>query len=109
MKYLLTALLLLNAVVALMFCLSFFIYQDKKDHTNQLLCLYSLASCIWSSGFGMLFIQVDYEKGYLWRSFAIFGTILYMVTVQFLICQISGLLRKLRYLLDLVSCLGFVV
>lgn len=109
MKYLLTALLLLNAVVALMFCLSFFIYRDKKDHTNQLLCLYSLASCIWSFGFGMLFIQVDFEKGYLWRSFAIFGTILYMVTVQFLICQISGLSRKLRYLLDLVSCLGFIV
>ncbi|MGN0427170.1 MAG: response regulator [Agathobacter sp.] len=109
MKYLFTALLLLNAVVALMFCLSFFIYRDKKDHTNQLLCLYSLASCIWSFGFGMLFIQVDYEKGYLWRSFAIFGTILYMVTVQFLICQISGLSRRLRYLLDLVSCLGFIV
>ena len=109
MKYIFTALLLLDAIVALMYCLSFFKYRDKKDRTNQLLCLYSLASCIWSFGFGMLFIQVDYEKGYLWRSFAIFGTILYMVTVQFLICQISGLSRRLRYLLDLFSCLGFIV
>ena len=109
MKYLFSALLLLDALVAFMFFLSFFKYRDKKDHTNQILCLYSLSSCIWSLGFGMLFIQVDFEKGYMWRSFAIFGTILYMVTVQFLICRISGLPRRLRFLLDIVSCLGFFV
>ncbi len=109
MKYIFTAILFINAIIAFMFFLSFFMGHEKKDHTNQILCLYSLSSCIWSGGFSMLFIQVDFEKGYLWRSFAIFGTILYMVTVQILICEISGLSRKLRYILNLISCLGFII
>ncbi len=109
MKYIFSAFLLINAVVAFAYCLSFFRYHDKKNHTNQILCLYSLSSCIWSGGFGMLFIQLDFEKGYFWRSFAIFGTILYMVTVQFLVCEISGLSRKIRYILELISFLGFII
>lgn len=109
MKYVFASILLINAIIAFLFSLSFIAYKDKKDNANRILALFSLASGIWSLGFGMLFIQVDFEQGYLWRSFAILGTVLYMVTAQFLICQISGISRRSRYLFDLFSCMGFVI
>ena len=56
----------------------------------------------------MLFIQTDVENAYICRSIAVFGTVGYMITVQFIICRISQASFKISFLLDSVALLGFI-
>ena len=80
MKILFSSILLIDSIIAFYLFLSPIWSGKELDRANKTLHLYALASAIWSLGFGMLFIQTDAEKAYIWRSIAIFGTVMYMIT-----------------------------
>jgi signal transduction histidine kinase/CheY-like chemotaxis protein len=108
MKTLFSSILLIDSIIAFYLFLSPLWQRKKMDAGNHALHLCALASAIWSLGFGMLFIQTDAEKAYFWRSFAIFGTVLYMITVQFLIGHFAQISKRTRYFFNIVACTGFV-
>ena len=98
----------IDSIIAFYLFLSPIWQRKKLDAANKALHLYALASAIWSLGFAMLFVQTDTEKAYFWRSFAIFGTVLYMITVQFLICHFAEISKKTRMILNGVALTGIV-
>lgn len=108
MKTLFSSILIIDSIVAFYLFLSPIWQRKILDTANKALHLFALASAIWSLGFGMLFLQVDEQKAYVWRSFAIFGTVLYMITAQFLICHFAQISKKLRYLFDFIALTGFI-
>lgn len=108
MKTLFTSILIIDSIIAFYLAFSPIWQRKKLDKSNKALHLYAFASAIWSLGFGMLFLQVDVEKAYLWRSFAILGTILYMITVQFLICLFAQISQKLQHLFNFVALTGII-
>ena len=98
----------IDSIIAFYLFLSPIWLRKKLDAANKALHLYALASAIWSLGFAMLFVQTDTEKAYFWRSFAIFGTVLYMITVQFLICHFAEISKRTRMILNGVALTGIV-
>ncbi|MGN0141624.1 MAG: response regulator [Roseburia sp.] len=108
MKTLFSSILIIDSIVAFYLFLSPIWQRKKLDAANKALHLFALASAIWSLGFGMLFLQVDVEKAYFWRSFAIFGTVLYMITAQFLICLFAQISRKMQRFFNIVALTGIV-
>ena len=69
----------------------------------------AVASAIWSFGFGVLIMQTDTEVAHFWKSFAIFGTVMYMISSQYLLNQIGGMPRKYARVQEAVSLLGIPV
>lgn len=108
MKALFSSILIIDSIIAFYLFLSPIWERTKLDAANRSRYILSLASGIWSLGFGMLFLQTDVEQAYFWRSFAVFGTVLYMISVQFLICQISGISKRLQGIFNLISITGFI-
>lgn len=108
MKTIFSAILFTDAVIAIYLFLSPIWNRKKLDTANKALHLFALASAIWSFGFSMLFVQTDVEKAYFWRSFAILGTVMYMITVQFLICLFAHISKKMQYLFNIVALTGFI-
>lgn len=108
MKTLFSSILIIDSIIAFYLFLSPIWTRKKLDTANKALHLFALASAIWSLGFGMLFVQVDEEKAYFWRSFAIFGTVLYMITVQFLICLFAQISKRTQYIFNLIALTGFI-
>ena len=98
----------IDSIIAFYLFLSPIWLRKKLDAPNKALHLYALASAIWSPGSAMLFVQTDTEKAYFWRSFAIFGTVLYMITVQFLICHFAEISKRTRMILNGVALTGIV-
>lgn len=109
MKYFFSNLLVIDAVVAILLIFTAFRGTGKKNVENLFLILYSIASAIWSLGFGMLFLCEDTTSAYFWRSFGIMGTIAYMFIAQALVCRISMIPIKVRISLDFVASLGIIV
>lgn len=108
MKYLFSAIFIVNAVIALYLFIHNFWTKRHPDFENRVLQYFTIASGIWSIGFGMLFIQTDVESAYHWRCLAIFGTVAYMITVQLLICRISGISSRISIVLDSIAMLGII-
>lgn len=108
MKTLFSSILIIDSIIAFYLFLSPIWQRKKLDAANKALHLYALASAIWSLGFGMLFRQVDVEMAYFWRSFAVFGTILYMITVQFLIGLFAQISKRTRCIFNIVALTGII-
>ena len=108
MKTIFSSILIIDSIIAIYLFLSPIWQRKKLDTANKALHLYALASAIWSLGFGILFIQTDVEKAYFWRSFAIFGTVLYMITAQFLICLFAHISKKMQFILNFIALTGFI-
>ena len=108
MKELFSAILIIDSIIGFLLFLSPIWQRKTLDTANKALHLFALASAIWSLGFGMLFIQVDVEKAYFWRSFAIFGTVLYMITAQFVLCLFAQISKKTRFIFNMVALTGIV-
>lgn len=108
MKTFFSSILIIDSIIAFYLFLSPIWHRKKLDAANKSLHLYALASAIWSLGFGMLFVQVDTERAYFWRSFAIFGTVLYMITAQYLIGLFAQISKRTRYLFNFVALTGII-
>lgn len=109
MKYLFSILLIFNSICTLVILVSGMSRKDRRQAEDYLFGIVSIASMIWSFGFGMFFIQTETEPAHFWRSFAVFGTFLYMVSVQGIICRISEIRKPVRHLLNIISNCGWPI
>ena len=108
MKYLFSAIFIIDAVIAFYLFIHNLWSKRRPDFENHVLQYFTLASGIWSIGFGLLFIQTDVENAYICRSVAVFGTVAYMITVQMLICRISQISFRASLIFDGIALLGFI-
>lgn len=109
MKYLFSDLLIFDSICTILLLITGISAKKNRQIEEYLFGLVAVASSIWSFGFGMLFVQVDIEAAQFWRNFGIFGTVLYMISVQSLTCRISGIPKGLRWVLNFISLLGWPV
>lgn len=109
MKILFEGLLLSNGVLAFGALIIYFLRLDKKYRPNRLLALLTFASLVWSLSFGFFNFQVMEEKAHIARSLGIFGTFTYMVAAQMLICEISGLKKRITITLNSIAFLGYIL
>lgn len=109
MKYLFSILLIFNSICTLVILVSGMSRKDRRQAEDYLFGIVSIASVIWSFGFGMFFIQTETEPAHFWRSFAVFGTFLYMVSVQGIICRISEIRKPIRHFLNVISNCGWPI
>ncbi len=109
MKYLFSILLIFNSICTMVILVSGMSRKDRRQAEDYLFGIVSIASVIWSFGFGMFFIQTETEPAHFWRSFAVFGTFLYMVSVQGIICRISEIRKPIRIFLNIISNCGWPI
>lgn len=99
----------INSTLAVHFFQEFAREKKPKLSINPHILVMFLSSIIWSIGMGMMSIQTDDSKAYFWRTFGIFGTFMFMISVQIILCKLSGLNHKLQLFFDAVSITGIIV
>lgn len=109
MKYFFAVSLLCGGILAIYFLLQFFWRKEKKYIENRLVAVCSFSSAIWSMGFGVLILQTDETWAYYCRAFGMIGVFLYLISVQMLVCHISGINKKWRYFLEGFSFTGVII
>lgn len=109
MKYIFSSILLVDAILAFCIALRMLGKKTEKNIENMVFFFFAMFSGIWSLGFGMLFLQTIEHNAYICRNIGIFGTIGYMITIQCLVCYVSGVRKRARYVLDGISMTGVVL
>ncbi len=109
MKEFISAILFLNSNVVLFLMISAILRKKDKHIEHYFLYVFSIASAIWSLGFAAFYVQTDPAQAHVWRCFATFGTVLYVIVSQCLIARISRIQRKIRYIFDTIAFLGIPV
>ena len=109
MKYILAGLFLIDAIIAFYWFGEKAFFNRKYDVINRAYACVCLASGIWSAGFGFLYLQTNEHVAHLVKSTAIFGTVFYLIACQILVCAVSGIKKRTRYILDGIAFLGIIV
>ncbi|MDD6169199.1 MAG: ATP-binding protein [Lachnospiraceae bacterium] len=109
MKYFFSINLFVYCVIAFYLALQFIWSKEKKYIESKLVAGFCFSSGIWSLGFGTLLLQTDPDKAYLCRSFGMIGVFLYLIIAQILVCYISGIKKKYRYIMEGIALLGIIV
>lgn len=109
MKYIFSSILLVDAILAFCIALRMLGKKTEKNIENMVFFSFAMFSGIWSLGFGMLFLQTVEHNAYICRNIGIFGTIGYMITIQCLVCYVSSVRKRIRYVLDGISMTGVVL
>lgn len=82
----------------------------KQIKTQDVLfTLFALSSSIWSFGFAMLVNQTDTDTAHFWRCFAVFGTVMYIISAEYLVCKMSGLKGRIATFFNMIALLGIPV
>ena len=101
--------LLICSVLAAYYATRTLYNQNYKSRTYRLLSYTSLASCMWSAGYGMMLMTRNLASFTTARWFGILGIILFMVFAQLLMGAISDENNKLPWWVAIEICLGVVV
>lgn len=109
MKIFFEGILLSDGVLAFGALIVYFLRFDRKYKPNRLLALLTFASSVWSLSFGFFNIQVLEKNAHIARSFGIFGTFTYMVAAQMLLCEISGLRKRITITLNAIAISGYAI
>ena len=109
MKYICPIILYTCSVLSFYFALRILCSQSKKDIAYRLLAGMSVGSGIWSVGFGAMLLQPSPDMAYYCRAFGLYGTFIYLIMVQFLVCYISKIPKGWSILIDGLSLLGIPV
>ena len=109
MKYFFSINLFIYCVIAFYLTLQFVCSKEKKYIENKLVAGFCFSSGIWSLGFGTLLLQTDPYKAYLCRSFGMIGVFSYLIIAQILVCYISGIKKKYRYIMEGIASFGIIV
>lgn len=108
-KYICPIILFTCSVLALYFGLQIACSRTRIDTENKLLSIFCISSGIWSLGFGALILQTDVEWAYRCRVFGMIGTILYLITAQFLVSYLSNIRKRWSALFNGFAALGVIV
>lgn len=109
MRYVFPLLLFSEFIIAGYFAIHFLRLKENKYYEDRLFSLFCIGSAVWSLGFSGVFIQTDPEKAYWCRAFGMIGTFLYLIMAQVLLCHISQIEKKIRYLLNGIAFTGVFV
>lgn len=109
MKYIFSVVMFVNCVLAFDFALRFGWTSEKRYVENRLVAVFCFASALWSGSFAALFLQTDTGMAYICRSVGMIGTFLYLIVAQIIVCNISGIKKRWRYLFNGISYLGVIV
>ena len=109
LKHIISELMLFNAVVAFATAVLKMLGRQTKDTIHRLFIYLLLSSFVWSFGFSMLYVQTNIGAAHFWKSFAIAGTVCYMIVAQSLTSKIAGLSRGTVIFFQTVSLLGIPV
>lgn len=109
MKYVFSGIILIGGVLAWYFAARILWSRERKYTENKMLSLLCFASGIWSIGFGPLSLQTNPDHAYLCRSYGMFGTFLYLIMAQVLVCYISGIKKRWQNCLNGLSFTGIIL
>ncbi|MBO7402981.1 MAG: response regulator [Lachnospiraceae bacterium] len=109
LKYAISELMLFHAIIAFATALYYIARGQVKDTVHRLFVFMLLSSMVWSLGFSMLYIQTEVPAAHFWKSFAIAGTVGFMIASQSLTNAIAGFSRKATIFFQMVSLLGIPV
>lgn len=109
MRYVFPLLLFSEFIIAGYFAIQFLRRKENKYYEDRLFSVFCIGSAIWSLGFSGVFAQTDPEKAYWCRAFGMIGTFLYLIMAQVLLCHISQIEKKIRYLLNGIAFTGVFV
>ncbi len=109
MSFIFSVVLFAFFVLAAYFVYYFLRKRDWHYLENRMFITFCIASALWSLGFSGVFIQTVPDNAYLWRGIGMIGTFGYMITAQMLICYLSGIAKKFRYLFDGFAFLGIII
>lgn len=109
MKYMIAMLLLAFFILALYFAFHVLEKNGKKYFEIRLLSILCLSSAVWSFGFGVLVLETDVERAYIWRAIGMVGVFSYLITAQIMLCYLANIKKIYRYLADGVAFLGIVI
>jgi len=108
-SYIFSSMCIFNGLFALVAGGATLIWKKGKDRIHWLLIAFSIASAIWSLGFGVFYIQTNFDVAHIYKCIAISGTVSYMIWAQALMGRISMIDRKVVVFFDSVALLGIPV
>ncbi len=109
MSFVFSLILFAFFVLAAYFVYYFIRKRDWHYLENRMFISFCIASALWSLGFSGVFMQTVPDNAYLWRGIGMIGTFGYLITAQMLICYLSGIPKKIRYLFDVFALLGIII
>ena len=80
MKYFFSNLYVFNSVSAILLMVLSILFTKKKGRKEYLTYCVTISSAVWSMGFGVVALQTDAEVAHFWKSFAILGTVFFMIS-----------------------------
>ena len=109
MKFIFPQILFACFVLALYFAIVVFRKREFKYTENRLFFTFCLSSAVWSLGFYGVIIQTVPERAYAWRALGMIGTFAYLISVQFLVCYLSGMKKWFHTFAKAFSFLGVII
>lgn len=106
MRYFYSVIMLVCAVISSYYATRIIYYKNYRKMTQGLITIASLASAIWSLGYGVMFL-VDNERIYvMFRAIGISGIILYMIAGQLILSILSDNIKKMKWIIASESLIG---
>lgn len=109
MEYICPVILYTCCIFAFYFAVTILCSPARRDYAHRLLVCMCFGSGIWSLGFAAMSLQSSPEYAYYCRAIGLIGTFLYLISVEFLVCRISGIRKKYAALLNGFSLLGIPI
>ena len=109
MKFIFPQILFACFILALYFAIVVFRKKEFKYEENRSFFIFCLSSATWSLGFYGVMIQTVPDYAYAWRALGMVGTFAYLISVQFLVCCLSGMKKKFHTFTKAFSFLGVII
>lgn len=109
MKFVFSQTLFACFIMACYLSLRTFRTRDLKYLENRLFAILCLSSAIWGMGFFGVIVQTDPSKAYFWRAIGMIGTFSYLIVVQMLVCQLSGVKKPILRGMEIFSFSGVII
>jgi len=100
---------MVDATLAVSFLVRFALEKKPRFELNPWIYIIFASSFVWSFGMGIMSLQVDDTLAYYWRTIGIFGTFVFMISVQSAMCVLAEIKGKLKWLLNIVALLGIPI
>jgi len=108
-NYVFSALMLINSVLASYQAVHTLREPNRAHNIKILTSLLSFASALWSLCFGFLFLMTSTDAARVCRGIGLIGAILYLVSAEVLVGELTSIRKRIRHFLYLLGGLGFIL
>lgn len=109
MRYVYASIMLAFSVIAFYNAAQVFTNQSYKKKTVSLVSMLSVASAIWSLGYGVMFATENETVFSVFRIVGLAGIVLCMIFGQLIIGIMSGTIKKTHFIIVLQAIAGIVI